>query len=68
MTDSFNLNIFFILIRDSQITNLGPVRCPLMCLFRIERKISFSAHCLESKSYPTLIHGLKKTSKYEIAS
>ncbi len=25
-------------------------------------------HCSESKSYPNLIHGLKETSKYEIAS
>ena len=25
-----------------------------------------SAHCWESRSYPTLVHGLKKTSKYEI--
>ena len=25
-------------------------------------------HCLESKSYPTLIHGPKQTLKYEIAS
>ena len=28
----------------------------------------FKPHCLESKSYPTLIHGLKQTSKYEITS
>ena len=27
-----------------------------------------SAHCWESRSYPTLVHGLKKTSKYEITS
>ena len=25
-------------------------------------------HCLSSKSYPTLIHGLKQASKYEITS
>ena len=34
----------------------------------INCRIGSLTHCLESKSYQTLIHGLKQTSTYEIAS
>ena len=37
-------------------------------LSKTEVKKVLSTHCSWAKSYPTLIHGLKQTSKYEITS